>query len=65
MEGQNKENISTKLSGYYEEDIIRTWSKDYNIIKNAFTGLSGILEPSYSTTYQHPHAISFIIPLIF
>lgn len=53
----NRDNMPTKLSIDKEAGIIKIYSKEYNIIKKASTGISDILELSYATAEHHPYAI--------
>jgi hypothetical protein len=53
----NRDNMPTKLSIDKEAGIIKIYSKEYNIIKKASTGLPDILELSYATAEHHPYAI--------
>ena len=53
----NRDNMPTKLSIDKEAGIIKIYSKEYNIIKKASTGLPDIFELSYATAEHHPYAI--------
>jgi hypothetical protein len=53
----NRENMPTKLSIDKEAEIIKIYSKEYNIITKASAGLPDILELSYATAEHHPYAI--------